>query len=210
MPDPLEDSLLHLDDEPGTPPTPPAEPGKEGTPAPTKDDKRLTDLEESNKNLQEKMRQQTEENKTLRDFRDNIVKATGKGTEDDKEKAQQELVEFDKNPVPFMRKMMKEEMAEAMAGVKDAVAMNKSSFVVDKVINDIDAKYDVDWDKNHQKINAQLKSFSQEAKDSDPQGTLLKACQLAGCLKSRDVSSPTTVEEKTRAGVCGCLQPLTV
>ncbi len=200
--DPKMDTLLNLDEPDGTPPPdePADPPAPDGTPKPAKLDKRVQDLEETNKNLQEQMRQDRENNKTVQDFRDKILSATGSKDEDEKKKNQELLIEFDKNPIIVMDRMIKENIANSLGSVQDKVDLQEGTFVISKVMDNVDKKYVVDWDKDHPKIKAELKNFDKDAIKRDPSGTLIAACKLAGVIKLRDANTPPLVEPHTRSG----------
>ena len=197
--DPLDESLLQLDEPAGTPPAEPAEPpAKSGTSEPVKLDKRVEDLEETNKNLQEQMRQQIENNKTLSDFRDNILKATGSNDEDEKKRNQELLIEFDKNPIETTQKIIQEQIEKSLSGVKENVDLQRDTSVIKSVMDEVDKKYDVNWSKDLPKIKDQLKNFNVEAFKTDPQGTILAACKLADVIKAK--AEPPLVEPVTKRG----------
>ena len=59
----------------------------------------------------------------------------------------------------------------------------------------------VDWDKDKDKIIAELQDFSQEARKKKPKDVLLKACRNAGVLKKRDKKGVPYIEGSDGSGM---------
>jgi hypothetical protein len=197
MPDPEMDSLLNLPpDEPGEQPPPPAEPaGDEGPPKPAGGDSKTMDtLVEQNKNLQEQVRQISETNKSLSERWDRIVGDTP--DEKKKKEIQEHIRRFDENPTEYVQ----EQIQKGVEKVKGAVAMETQLNLVHRCMENINKTHVVDWDKDFEKINAQLENYSREALDKNPEGCIMAACKLAGAIKKRDETTPPYVEAKGGAG----------
>ena len=196
--DPINDvdNLLNLDGIDDQ--TPPA--AGDGTPAPgdpkPADDvnKKLNDLSEANKNLTEQMRQVTENNKTLSNFRDKVVGNTDE--EKDRIAAQERAKNYEEDPVGTTQKMIREELST----VKDGLNLVGQTGVVDRAMRQIDENYDINWDKDYQKVKDQLKKFSDKSIKEDPEGTLLASAKLAGVAKKRENPNLPSQFERHRKG----------
>ena len=189
------DTLLNLDADPEQT----AAVNPDGTPAQPSagtENKKVEELLESNKQLQEQVRQMAETNKGMAEFLDTI--RGNPKTEAEKKKKQETLKMFDQDPEATVRQIMREELS----GVKTELFMEKTTNNVDRAMKEVDKDYVVDWDKDWQKVAGELKKFAMEVKQKDPKGTLLSACRLAGCIKKRAVSTgePPIVAANTKPG----------
>ena len=156
---------------------------------------KISTLEESNKNLQEQLRQQSEEMKPFKEFFDRV---TG-NTEDEKKKieAQNILRKFEEDPIGVTNELIKKNLVP----LEDAFLQNVSQSRTKEAMSAIDRKFKVDWGKHSKKIVENLAKFSLEQRKKDPEGILEAACKLAGALpeKSSDKELPV-VEETIRPG----------
>ena len=196
MPEPNDslDSILDLDG-PQDPPAPPPEAGAGGGDStPTKSEERMAALEKNQKDLQEQNRQLTETNKTLQQISDNFTGNTPEAIA--AREHQEKLKKIDKDPVAYI-----DAEIEKRAQKSDkALALESQTGIVHRSIASVNKDFIVDWNKDYEKINKKLATFSQEAIDKDPKGTLIAACELARCIKRKAASSPPDMGPKGRPG----------
>ncbi len=156
-----------------------------GTPKPTDVDLKA-EMESSKQqlaDLQEKIRQLSEENKDYREFKERLV-----GNPDEEKKKREALErerEFDKDPIGFMEK--------EISTLREGIFRENHKKTVNKALLEVRRDYSIDYDKEYPKIMKELKNFSESAKKEDPKGALLRACRLAGVLKKRKKSAPNAI-----------------
>lgn len=152
-------------------------------------------LQGSYKELQEFSRQRSEEVKELKTWRDRLMGLDGE--ESQKELELELRNRFDEDPLQVVKQMIDERVKEVRSVVDQASSVSN----VQRVMDEVDKEYEVDWQRDWNKIVAEANHFSDEAKRQDPKGVLLKACRLAGVLKPKDNSSDVPFVQG--AGVAG-------
>jgi len=166
-----------------------------GSKGKNKEDVKIRELEETNKNQREMIRQLGEELKDLKEWKNKI---TGMSQEDLSKKEELEMRQrFEEDNIGVVNELIEQKVKEVENKLNEQVAISN----VKEAMSDIDKEYFVDWDRDYPKIVSQLNNFSQEAKQRDPKGVLLAACRLAGVIKKRDTSIPTYIEGANRYGI---------
>ena len=94
---------------------------------------------------------------------------------------------YDEDPVS----VVKELFSDLITPLQNEVALSNTKVVLSRAMKNIDVNYEVNWDKDYPKILDEINNFSKEARTKNPEGTLLKACLLAGVAKKRKVPLTT-------------------
>ena len=165
----------------------------EGSPGAKKVDEQYNKLQKSYKDLQEHARQQSEKLKELSEWKQRIQ---GEGPSDeDKAKAQREelIKRLDEDPYAVID-IINQKVEERLAGLENKVELGNRTSQIKEVMHEIDKEYEVDWDKNWNKILEQISYFSAKAVNEMPKEVLKNACRLAGCLKPREHANIPYVE----------------
>lgn len=151
-----------------------------------KKDEKIDKLMKSYKDQTEFLRQSREEIKDLKEFKDRLF---GKSDEEKNKMMAEELrKKYEEDPQEYIEQRIDEKL-KSLQDIENKINVTNARIEAEKLMSDIDRddKYErIDWDAEYPKIISKLKHFSDESKKTDPKGTLLAACQLAGVLKPRD------------------------
>ena len=198
----VNDSLLNLDGHeeqaPGSPPEGDEGQGGEGGESSPKDSKvneKIASLEETNKQLQEQMRQMAERSKPFEEFYNRIM--ANNDDEKKKREIQETLKEYEEDPIGVTAKLIDKKLIP----LEEAFMQNVSIATTKEAMAAIDKKHNVDWGKYGKAIAAKLATMKEESKKKDPQGTLLDACKLVGAVNDKkEENELPVVEETIRSG----------
>lgn len=157
-------------------------------PKPTDNSKEVASLTESNKNLQEQVRQLSEKNKEFSGFIDRVKGIPN--TDKEKEEQVKILRQFEEDPIAVINMLVAQKLTE----VDEKVTKSEVNNTIDRAMREIDKEYEIDWEKNYQKIIPLLNEFDKETRMRNPKDILVKAARLAGVIKKRDKSAPPYVE----------------
>lgn len=149
-------------------------------------------LQGSYKELQEFARQRSEEVKELKDWRNKITGID----ESEKQKETEKLIRerFEEDPLTVINELVNEKVSNLSKTVQTNQVLTK----IDKYMGEIDKEYEVNWEKDKEKILSHLEYFSDKAKKERPEDVLRSACRLAGVLKPKTPSkTPSYVEDGT-------------
>ena len=153
------------------------------------------------KNLQEQLRQQSEEMKSLKENNEKMMNFLDKitGKDEDTQKKVREAIERKEweQDTPTKVKEIVNDLKENFNKKVDKVRMEAK---LGKIYSEIEAEYDVDFDKVAPKVLPILDRFTPEAKKENPKEVILNAIKIAGELKEKEgpnvVVSGATVGNK--------------
>ena len=180
------------------------EEGEETTEEPEPEKKKEEDkhdYKERYKNLQEAHRQSREELKVIKQKNEALEKSVEEikggfksivGESDEAKKAKllkEKAIEFDTDPLGYVEKL-----ESRIDGIVDKKVEERTKSLTDArkedmakaIMKEIDEEYDVNWDRDHQKITKELEYFSAKAKAERPRDVLLAACRQAGAIKPKE------------------------
>ena len=158
---------------------------------PEKDE--LSDIQKINKRLDDKdthIAQIEKENKLMRDQME-----LGRDDADTMNRMKEVF-----NPAPTgvtREEEIRKFDADPIAGVNSAVEERLSVFekrmdsqekatMAERAMSNIDRDYDVDWDNDAGKIKAQMKTFSPEYRNANPEKAIFQAARLAGVIRKKE------------------------
>jgi hypothetical protein len=190
------DKILNLEG-PDNPPAPGAPSSTDVPPGPDSkpsvDPKKLDEALEQNKNLQEKIRQITEDTKKYAEFYDKVT-----GADETKKKLveqQQKLKDFEENPLATIQEV--ESLKNTVAALETKLISQNQVSVVDRLMREIDLDFDVDWSGKGKEIAERLRGFSSKKKEENLKQCLIDAARLTMAIKKKD--TPNSIENH-RAG----------
>lgn len=149
----------------------------------------------------EKMKQVMENNKIVDAIKQAILPNEGEVKASELRKQEDA---FDTAPVDFITQKIREEIK----GLEERQTKSEIKAFATDVMMNIDKEYVVDWEKEGNKVAAELALMDPAFKHRDPRGATLKAMQLAGVGKKRpapvqfpffESSNYSTAEQRQKA-----------
>ena len=153
-------------------------------------EERFASLEETTNNQAEIIRQLEEENKSLKGNSDTISKLRDVFVPDEGATAEaqrdQLLRDFDKDPLSVIDSLV----AKRLEPLQQNFSSSQLNYNSQRVMDEIDRDYVVDWNKDAAKITKHLDTMTQDYKQSNPKEAVLSAMRLAKVGKKRKSSVP--------------------
>ena len=104
--------------------------------------------------------------------------------------------EIEENPLK-LADLVENKLTPKIKDLEEKLSYQTTLTGVEKAMAEINKEYDIDWDKNSQKILKQMDNFSAEAKRKNPKGVLLAAARLAEVIQKKDKPDISFVESSS-------------
>lgn len=159
--------------------------------------KRLELVEKTNKNLQELLRQKSEELKSIKENNEkhsgaiNILNKIAESGDDEKEKIKrrQELLAYEDDPISFNDNRHKGIVEEAKNELRSEIMAIRGEMKEREIKDQLAKKYSIDWNKWEKPIVKEMNNFSEEAKRTMP----LKCVEMAANIVSEKAKKPVLI-----------------